>query len=428
MKKLILAIALLSVTAWAQSIYQGAGNVQGQITFGPPTTTPPPPTSDEDAYCALGDVPIGGGTDGPATLPTQCIHTGLDGSPSLGATINATNTAAFAAALTSAACGDKIVLTAGTVYQGTFTIPAKSCNPGQWITIKSTGVADASFPAEGVRATPCEIGIGVPGPIGYPPYACANAGARMAIIESAANGTAEALSFASGANFYRFIGIAIRKQPGSAKINKKLVTLTSSDHIIFDRYLCYGEAWKPIPEADDESQGCFNMNNSTYLGFVNGWAYDTYCMGTCKDSGAFAGAGTGSLIPLGPVKIYNNLMATAGESVILGGGGNFPQPTAVAHDFEIRRNHSFKPLTWMLEVAGPTGGSADLHVINKNLLELKNGDRFLVEGNVFENSWHGWQTDQTGNGITLTPKNQNNNASVTVNISGSTVTLSLIHI
>src|SRR5678815_473628 len=310
MKKLILAIALLSVTAWAQSIYQGAGNVQGQITFGPPTTTPPPPTSDEDAYCALGDVPIGGGTDGPATLPTQCIHTGLDGSPSLGATINATNTAAFAAALTSAACGDKIVLTAGTVYQGTFTIPAKSCNPGQWITIKSTGVADASFPAEGVRATPCEIGIGVPGPIGYPPYACANAGARMAIIESAANGTAEALSFASGANFYRFIGIAIRKQPGSAKLNMKMADLTAGnvDHIIFDRSLCYGEPWANLDTT--EAQGCFALNNATHFAFINGWAYDTYCMGSCSDSAAFAG-GTGTSAT-GQVKLYNNLIATAG--------------------------------------------------------------------------------------------------------------------
>ena len=39
-----------------------------------------------------------------------------------------------------------------------------------------------------------------------------------------------------------------------------------------------------------------------------------------------------------------------------------------------------------------------------------------------ENNWHGWQTDQTGNSILISPKNQNNKASVTATISGNTLT------
>jgi hypothetical protein len=50
-------------------------------------------------------------------------------------------------------------------------------------------------------------------------------------------------------------------------------------------------------------------------------------------------------------------------------------------------------------------GSADGHpFIVKNLFELKNAQRVLLEGNVLENCWGGFS--QVGFGILLTPKNQ----------------------
>ena len=48
----------------------------------------------------------------------------------------------------------------------------------------------------------------------------------------------------------------------------------------------------------------------------------------------------------------------------------------VPSDIEIRRNHFYKPLTWK-------GAGWAI----KNLFELKNARRVLVEGNVFENNW-----------------------------------------
>src|SRR5438105_4308476 len=62
----------------------------------------------------------------------------------------------------------------------------------------------------------------------------------------------------------------------------------------------------------------------------------------------------------------------------------------------MRGNYFFKPLAWK------NGGWAV-----KNLLELKNAQRVLVDGNVFENNW----TDgQPGNGILATVRNQGDTA------------------
>lgn len=413
--KTLIAIFALVIAAYPQSSVQGSATSTGALTTEISSLPPVTPTA-ENLYCTSAETWIGPTTDGNAVLPTACVYTALSGSPSPGSTIDAANSGAFTTALTNVTCGDTITLHAGVVYAGSFTIPAKGCGAANWITIRTDATTNPSFPPEGTRATPCEIGLSTIA--SYPSFTCVTPGSRMAIIESNTAGTQSALDFAAGADHYRFIGIAVRKQPGSSALDRKLVNLSAgTDHIIFDRSLCYGESWKS--EANDESQGCFNINNSTYFAFVNGWAYDTYCMGqTCQDSAVFAG-GVGTTAT-GPVKVYNSLIATGGESLLMGGGGNFPAATPAATDIEFRSNHSFKPLSWMLEVAGD-GTSSALHPVNKNLFELKNGNRVLIEGNVLENNWAGWQTDQTGNAILLGPKNQNNKVSFTANITGTSV-------
>jgi hypothetical protein len=67
----------------------------------------------------------------------------------------------------------------------------------------------------------------------------------------------------------------------------------------------------------------------------------------------------------------------------------------------------FKPLTWRLGEPGYVGGTSGNAFIVKNLFELKNAQRVLLEGNILENSWGGFS--QTGFGILLTPKNQSPN-------------------
>jgi len=64
----------------------------------------------------------------------------------------------------------------------------------------------------------------------------------------------------------------------------------------------------------------------------------------------------------------------------------------------------FKPLTWMKGQAGYVGGTNGNPFIVKNLLELKNAQRVLIDGNIMEDTWGGFS--QAGFAIVLTPKNQ----------------------
>src|SRR6266571_5188515 len=65
-------------------------------------------------------------------------------------------------------------------------------------------------------------------------------------------------------------------------------------------------------------------------------------------------------------------------------------------DIEIRWNHFFKPPSWR-----------GVWAAVKNLFELKNARRVLVEGNVFENNW---QAAQAGWAIQFTVRNQDGSA------------------
>lgn len=75
-------------------------------------------------------------------------------------------------------------------------------------------------------------------------------------------------------------------------------------------------------------------------------------------------------------------------------------------DIEIRRNHLFKPWIWRQGSEGFVGGASGRPFIVKNLFEVKNAERVLLEGNIFENVWSGFS--QVGFAILFTPKNQNN--------------------
>jgi hypothetical protein len=239
---------------------------------------------------------------------------------------------------------------------------------------------------------------------------------------------------AAGANYYRFIGLNITKAAGVI-VRNKLVDLSNGvDHFIFDRDLIHG-----VPlictfsngaytcnnsngtTVGDELQGGIGANNSTNVALINSWDYDTYCMGGCIDSEAFS-TGTGAQTET-TFKIYNNLLASSGESWISGGGGQGAgNNTPLATDFEVRQNHSYKPVSWALAVSTVQSSGLGQHPIFKNNGEFKNTNRALVEGNEFENSWQGWQTDQSGFQFLITPKNQNNathNIAVTVDGAGT---------
>jgi hypothetical protein len=75
----------------------------------------------------------------------------------------------------------------------------------------------------------------------------------------------------------------------------------------------------------------------------------------------------------------------------------------VPSDIEIRGNHVVKPLTWMK--GHPSYAGTEWTV--KNLLELKNARRVVIDGNLFEQNW---AAQQKGFGIVFTVRNQDGGA------------------
>jgi hypothetical protein len=102
---------------------------------------------------------------------------------------------------------------------------------------------------------------------------------------------------------------------------------------------------------------------------------------------------------MGPYKIVNNFLEASGENIMFGGG----RGSATPQDIEVRHNHMFKPMTWMRGQPGYVGGRNGDPFIVKNLFELKNAQRVLLDGNILENTWGGFT--QVGFAILLTPKN-----------------------
>ena len=98
----------------------------------------------------------------------------------------------------------------------------------------------------------------------------------------------------------------------------------------------------------------------------------------------------------------NNYLEGAGENLMFGGGDPGIHGL-VPSDIEIRHNYFFKPLAWK-----------GVWTV-KNVFELKNAQRVLVEGNVFENNW---VDAQDGFALVFKSENQSGTApwSVTRNV------------
>jgi hypothetical protein len=407
--KPILFVLLAASAAWGQFVQPGHWAWNG-TTLSPAVAGVPTgggPTQAENVYCLPGEVPTFGTTvDGPATLPQACIDTAIADTPSSGTTLTATDAVSLTIALSTVACGQSIVIPAtATISGANFTLSAKACDTAHWITIRTDQVTNPNFPAAGnVRATPCQINLS--SVANYPNYACPSPGSRMPAL--IANSTNQPFFIAAaGANHYRMIGLNITKASGVFNTNSLVNLSNGADHIVFDRVLIHGvplscsRSGGPYTcnTADDLKVG-INLNNATAIAVINSWMWDFYCTVNCMDSQAVVGGYGGS--SEGPYKIYNNMLSAAAENFLQGGGGQYPNPTAMPADLEFRQNHLFKPVSFVLLTAG--NGN---HPIFKNNSELKNFNRALFEGNVFENSWtSSWQSDQIGYQLLITPKNQ----------------------
>jgi hypothetical protein len=332
-----------------------------------------------------------GNFDGPAELPRVYISSALADTPAPGAIQSVSTAASLQSALNSAKCGDTISLQAGNTFTGTFVFPSKPCDDNHWIIIR-TSAPNSSLPPEGTRLTPCYAGVAsLPA---RPAFSCPSTKNVLAKLAYDQIGSGPVV-LANGANHYRFIGLEITRTKPKVPVYNLIINAKNgtSDHIILDRVWAHGT-------AQDETTRGIILSANTYVAIVDSYFSDFHCVaisGACGDSQAIAG-GLGDSA-MGPYKITNNFLEAAGENVIFGGG----PATVVPADIEIRGNHIFKPLTWMKGSPNFVGGRDGHPFIVKNLFELKNGQRVLVEGNVFENTWGGFT--QIGFAMLLTPKN-----------------------
>jgi hypothetical protein len=265
------------------------------------------------------------------------------------------------AAINAAQPGDEVLLAAGAVYTGNFRLPASNGTP-IYITIHTDA---ASLPAAGVRMTPEAAGplAKLRSPNASPALAAAD-GAHHWRIQNV-----EFLATAGGAG--DIIALGSGAQATAAQLPHDLV---------LDRVYIHGD-----PTAGQRRGIALN---SGYTEILNSYIADIKAVGA--DSQAICGwTGTG------PYLIENNYLEAAGENVMFGGA----DPSVwnlVPSDITLRRNTLSKPIAWM-----GTKWSV------KNIFELKNARRVLVEGNVIENVWKG---GQGGFAVQITPRNQDGHA------------------
>jgi len=336
--------------------------------------------------------------DGPAELPLVYVQSALSDTPAPGkkTTVNAGGD--LQSALNSANCGDTLMLQAGATFSGVYTFPNKGCDDAHWIIVR-TASADSSLPPEGTRITPCYAGVAsLPG---RPALKCKSTKNVMAKLQVTTTGVSGPIIFANGASHYRLLGLEITRKVGGGIIYAlaSLAANGTASYIVFDRVWMHGT-------AQDETQKGVSLGGSGNLAVVDSYLNDFHCIsvtGTCTDGIAITG-GNGDLA-MGPYKFDDNFIEASSENIMFGGS----EATKTPADIEIRYNHFYKPLIWLKGQPGFVGGSNGNPFVVKNLLELKNAQRMLFEGNILEYTWGGFS--QSGYAILLTPKNQSSGGS-----------------
>jgi hypothetical protein len=303
------------------------------------------------------------GSAGPAGAepPYQLVETG--GARAGGKVMPVMPDANLQAAVDAAQPGDTLVLQAGATYKGPITLPKKTGEG--WIVIRSSAADE--LPA-GRRVSPADA----------PKLARLVAG----------DGAMPAIRTAPGAHHFRLVGLEITVQPDTYNLGVVRFgtgSETSEDefphHLVVERCYVHG---------DPKSGGKRGIAlNARAVAVVDSHISDWKSPG--QETQALAGW-TGP----GPFKIVNNHIEAAGIGLLFGGGSDPKIKDLAPADIEIRRNLFTKPLAWRGE-----------KLVVKNLLELKNARRVLIDGNVFE---HSWAAAQAGFAILFSPRNQEGSA------------------
>ncbi len=287
-----------------------------------------------------------------------------------GSTITVKSGGDFQAALDKANPGDTIVLQAGAVFTGNFVLPAKSSSATSYITI-TTSTAASALPGTSVRISPSAAGQ-------LPKVQSPNSGPAIATAPFAHH---YRLLFLELGPTYQGLYDVLALGDGSPSQNTLGVV---PHHLIVDHVYIHGDPTYGQKRGIALNSASTTISNSYISGIMNA---GQDAQGICGWNGP------------GPFTITNNYIEGAGENVLF--GGSDPSiPNLVPSDIAMTRNYLTKPLAW-------EGSQWTV----KNLLEFKNAQRVVVDGNVFE---HNWAAAQTGYSIVFTPRNQDGTAPWTV--------------
>ena len=306
-----------------------------------------------------------------AELPRATVATSY---PSGGRAVRVGANADLQVALDAARPGDVLLLPAGATYVGNFVLRNTGETPsgapaGGWIVVR-TDVSDAALGAMGTRMTPSRA-------------------AKLELARILSPNYSAAIGTAKGAHHWRITGVEVGATSAVKQMNMLVrfgeagdVQRTQAEmphHLIVDRSYVHGTTSLDLKR-------CITLNSATSA-VVDSWL--TECHSNNGDSQAILGY-NGS----GPFKIENNHLA-AGHEVVMFGGGDPGITGLIPSDIELRHNHITRPLAWRNKWQV------------KNLVEMKNVQRILVEGNVVENTW----TDgQTGFAFVMKSENQDGTA------------------
>ena len=321
-------------------------------------------TTDKNAFVFEPSSKSGGPTL--PTLPQAAVDTSYPDTTGY-AVVNVTP-GTLQTALKNASCdpsGTVLQLPQGSIDTEAITLPYKSCATGKWIIITTAGV---NLPAQGTRLDPSIF-----------------AGQIARLTQSASGASTVQTQRNSPVNHYWLAGLEIEQ---TAPIVYMLVDIGAyasapdqlPNNIVIDRCYVHGKATNDVQRDI--------LLNGSNLAVVDSYVSEGHWAG--EDAQAIS-TWNGS----GPLKINNNFLEGSGENILIGGAVALPE--LVASDIEIRSNYFHKPLSW--RKTDPSYGGIPWTV--KNLLELKNAQRVLVDGNVIENDW---TMAQTGTAVLFTPR------------------------
>jgi carbohydrate binding protein with CBM6 domain/parallel beta helix pectate lyase-like protein len=293
-----------------------------------------------------------------------CVFLSLAGWASA-ATVTVNAGGDLQAAINAAQPGDTILLQAGAVFTGNYILPVK--NGTSYITIRSSA-PDSSLPPAGTRITPAYAG-------------------SLAKVRSNQAGPAFATSGA--ASYWRLMFLEILPSVSTSSVN--LIELGSTGqkqnslalvahHLVIDRCYIHGD-----PAYYQRRAIALNSSDTQILN-----SYIAEIKAVAQETQAIAGWNGP-----GPFLIENNYLEASGEDIMF--GGDDPSiVNLVPSNITIRRNLISRPMAWI-----------NLGYAVKNLIELKNAENVLIDGNTIENNW---ASAQQGYSIVLTPRNQSGTA------------------